>query len=165
MDNQKLKRLRARRRTFRVRNRIYGTPQRPRLSVFRSNMHIYAQLIDDLHGVTLAAASSCGKNSGIAYGGNVAAAREVGKKIAEAAKAKGITQAVFDRGPYRFHGRVAALAMAATEAGLVCTNPEAIRAKAEERAKRRQEAPAASKSKAEAKAAAKAPPKKTKTAK
>lgn len=141
MNNQKLKSLRAQRRRFRVRNRIYGTPQRPRLSVFRSNMHIYAQLIDDLHGVTLAAASSCGKNSGISYGGNMAAAREVGRKIAELAKSRGITQAVFDRGSYRFHGRVAALAIAATEAGLRCTDPEAIQAKQQQRAKQRAEGP------------------------
>ncbi|GIW84239.1 MAG: hypothetical protein KatS3mg106_752 [Gemmataceae bacterium] len=167
MNTQKLKRIRAQRRKYRVRNRIYGTPQRPRLSVFRSNMHIYAQLIDDLHGVTLAAASSCGKNSGLSYGGNIAAAREVGRKIAELAKAKGITQAVFDRGSYRFHGRVAALAIAATEAGLKCTDPEAIRAKQEARAQKQAEAP---KAKAEARPrggppAGKAPAKKEKAAK
>jgi large subunit ribosomal protein L18 len=130
-------------------------------------MHIYAQLIDDLHGVTLAAASSCGKNSGLSYGGNIAAAREVGRKIAELAKAKGITQAVFDRGSYRFHGRVAALAIAATEAGLKCTDPEAIRAKQEARAQKQAEAP---KAKAEARPrggppAGKAPAKKEKAAK
>lgn len=137
MNNQKLKRMRAQRRRWRVRNRIVGTPQRPRLSVFRSNMHIYAQLIDDLHGVTLAAASSCGPRSTRAYGGNIAAAQEVGRRIAAAAKAKGISEAVFDRGSYRFHGRIAALAIAATEAGLRCTDPEAIRARDAERAQQR----------------------------
>jgi len=168
MNRQKLKRLRAQRRKYRVRNRIYGTPQRPRLSVFRSNMHIYAQLIDDLHGVTLAAASSCGKNSGIAYGGNIAAAREVGKRIAELAKAQGITQAVFDRGSYRFHGRVAALAIAATEAGLRCTDPEAIQAKQQARAQKQAEAPTKPKAEARPKGgppAGKAPAKKEKAAK
>ncbi|MDW8196922.1 MAG: 50S ribosomal protein L18 [Gemmataceae bacterium] len=129
MNTQKLKAKRAQRRRFRVRKKIYGTPTRPRLSVHRSNLHISAQLIDDLHGVTLAAATSAGKNSGLKHGANVAAARVVGQKIAEAAKAQGITAAAFDRGSYRFHGRIAALAIAATEAGLVCTNLESIRAK------------------------------------
>src|SRR4051794_270661 len=125
MDAQKLKAQRTQRRKFRVRKSMYGTPQKPRLSVFRSNLHIYAQLIDDLNGVTLAAATSCGKEAGLKHGGNVKAATEVGKKIAEAAKAKGISAAVLDRGPYRFHGRVAALARAATQGGLVCTGLEA----------------------------------------
>jgi large subunit ribosomal protein L18 len=125
MNAQKLKAKRAERRRFRVRKKIYGTPQKPRLSVFRSNLHISAQLIDDLNGVTLAAASSCGKKSGLKHGANIAAAAEVGKKLAEAAKAKGITQAAFDRGPFRFHGRIAALARAATQAGLICTGLEA----------------------------------------
>src|SRR5436309_14253645 len=110
MDAQKLKARRAARRRFRVRKALYGTPERPRLSVFRSNLHIYAQLIDDLNGVTLAAATSAGKSSGLKHGGNVPAATEVGKKLAEQARAKGITQAAFDRGHYRFHGRVEALA-------------------------------------------------------
>src|SRR6476620_6097493 len=121
MDAQKLKAKRAERRRFRVRKAIYGTPQKPRLSVFRSNLHIYAQLIDDLNGVTLAASTSSGKEAGLKHGGDVKAATEVGRKLAEAAKAKGIAAAVFDRGPYRFHGRVAALARAATQGGLVCT--------------------------------------------
>ncbi len=129
MNAQKLKAKRAQRRRFRVRKRIYGTPERPRLSVHRSNLHISAQLIDDLHGVTLAAASSVGKKSGLKHGGNIAAARLIGQRLAEAAKAKGITRAAFDRGQYRFHGRVAALAVAATEAGLVCTNLESVKAK------------------------------------
>jgi large subunit ribosomal protein L18 len=125
MDAQKLKAQRSERRKFRVRKNMYGTPQKPRLSVFRSNLHIYAQLVDDLNGVTIAAATSSGKASGLKHGGNVKAAAEVGKKIAEAATAKGIKVAVFDRGPYRFHGRIAALARAATQGGLVCTGLEA----------------------------------------
>jgi large subunit ribosomal protein L18 len=84
--------------------------------VFRSSKHIYAQLINDLDGVTLAAASTCGK--GAAYGGNIQAAKTVGQKIAEAAKAAGIVQVAFDRGHYRYHGRVKALADAAREGGL-----------------------------------------------
>lgn len=124
MDAQKLKHKRALRRQYRVRNTLYGTPERPRLSVFRSNLHIYAQLIDDVNGVTLAAASTVGKNNPIGYGGNKKAAEAVGQAIAEKAKALGITQAQFDRGHYRFHGRIAALALAATKAGLVCTGLE-----------------------------------------
>src|SRR5437868_13063220 len=118
MDAQKLKARRSARRRFRVRKALYGTPQMPRLSVFRSNLHIYAQLIDDLNGVTVAAATSAGKASGLKHGGNVKAAAEVSKKLAAAAKAKGISKAAFDRGQYRFHGRIEALALAATEAGL-----------------------------------------------
>ena len=121
MDAQKLKHRRAERRKFRVRKAIRGSAQKPRLSVFRSNFHIYAQLIDDEAQVTLAAASSNDKGADVKYGGNVAAAKLVGKKLAELAKAKGISLAAFDRGHYRFHGRVKALARAATEAGLVCT--------------------------------------------
>ena len=121
MDAQKLKHRRAERRQYRVRKAIRGTAERPRLSVFRSNLHIYAQLIDDDAQVTLAAASSNDKDSEVKYGGTVAAARAVGKKLAERARAKGIAQAAFDRGHYRFHGRVKALARAATEAGLICT--------------------------------------------
>lgn len=131
MDAQKHKAKRAERRRHRVRKALYGTPAMPRLSVFRSSLHIYAQLVDDLNGVTLAAATSAGKASGLKHGGNKAAASVVGKKIAEAAKAKGITKAAFDRGSYRFHGRIEALAVAATEAGLVCTNLESLKAKHE----------------------------------
>ena len=116
MDAQKLKHRRQGRRAHRVRNKITGTPERPRLSVFRSSKHIYAQLIDDTAGVTLAAAGTVAK--GAKYGGNVKAAAEVGAKLAEAAKAKGIQQAAFDRGHYRYHGRVKALADAAREGGL-----------------------------------------------
>ena len=100
-----------------MRRNITGTTERPRLSVFRSSKHIYAQLIDDLQGVTLATASSLGSGR-LPYGGNVTAAAEVGKRLAEAAKAKGISKAAFDRGHYRYHGRVKALAEAAREGGL-----------------------------------------------
>ena len=105
------------RRHKRVRSKISGTAACPRLNVFRSSMHIYAQLIDDENGVTLAAASSTEKGFG-QYGGNVEAAKKVGLAIAEKAKAKGITDVVFDRGGYVYHGRVAALAEGAREGGL-----------------------------------------------
>jgi large subunit ribosomal protein L18 len=131
MQIQKLKTKRAERRRYRVRKSVYGTPEQPRLSVHRSNLHIYAQLIDDLNGVTIAAASSSGKTSGLKHGSNITAAAEVGKKLAEAAKAKGISKATFDRGAFRFHGRIAALARAATQGGLVCTSLEAPKPKTE----------------------------------
>jgi large subunit ribosomal protein L18 len=116
MDHNKAKRKQQLRRRQHVRKRIVGTAERPRLSVFRSSKHIYAQLINDLDGVTLAAAGS--QSKGAAYGGNIKAAGAVGKKLAEAAKAKGIDKAAFDRGHYRYHGRVKALADAAREGGL-----------------------------------------------
>ena len=101
----------------RVRGKISGTPERPRLNVFRSNANIYAQIIDDVNGVTLAAASTLDKDfEGAA--GNKEAAHKVGTMIAERAKAKGIEEVVFDRGGYVYHGRVAELAEAAREAGL-----------------------------------------------
>jgi large subunit ribosomal protein L18 len=120
MDHQKAKRKRQLRRRLHVRKKITGTPERPRLSVFRSSKHIYAQLIDDLRGVTLASASSLQPeiHTDMAYGGNVKAAAVVGKKLAEVAKEKGISKAAFDRGHYRYHGRVKALADAAREGGL-----------------------------------------------
>jgi len=103
----------------RIRKKVIGTPQRPRLNVYRSLNHIYVQVIDDLKGVTIAAASTAeGSKSERPVGGNVAAAKTVGKKIAERAKQKGITKVVFDRGGYIYHGRVKALADAAREAGL-----------------------------------------------
>lgn len=105
------------RRHKRVRGKISGTPECPRLCVFRSSMHIYAQLIDDVSGKTLAAASSVEKGFGM-YGGNVEAAKKVGQMIAEKAKNAGITDVVFDRGGYVYHGRVAALADGAREGGL-----------------------------------------------
>jgi large subunit ribosomal protein L18 len=123
MDAHKRKAIQAERRKHRVRKAIRGTAARPRLSVFRSNQHIAAQLIDDDAAVTLVAAASNGKVLQLGYGGNIAAARQVGTKLAELAKAKGITQAAFDRGAYRFHGRVKALAQAAAAAGLICTGP------------------------------------------
>jgi large subunit ribosomal protein L18 len=101
----------------RIRKKLRGTTERPRLAVFRSVAHIYAQVIDDSKGVTLAAASSTEK--GIAgTGGNVSAATTIGKKVAERAKELGIGKVVFDRGGYLYHGRVKALAEAAREAGL-----------------------------------------------
>ncbi len=118
MDQQKAKKVRQLRRRRHVRSKIVGTPERPRLSVRRSSKHIYAQLIDDLAGATLAAASTCGKAAAVKYGGNIKAAQAVGKKIAEVAKGKGIAKVAFDRGHYRYHGRVKALADAAREGGL-----------------------------------------------
>ena len=102
----------------RIRKSLRGTPERPRLAIYRSIAHIYAQIVDDRKGVTLAAASSNEKGTGKASGGNVAGAKEIGRKIAERAKEKGITRVVFDRGGYLYHGRVKALADAAREAGL-----------------------------------------------
>ncbi len=104
-------------RHVRVRGKISGTPARPRLNVFRSNANIYAQIIDDVTGTTLVSASSLDKEFN-GYGGNKEAAREVGKMIAERAKAKGIDAVVFDRGGYVYHGRVAELAEGAREGGL-----------------------------------------------
>src|SRR5881409_2947319 len=99
MDQQKTKHRRQLRRRRHVRRRIVGSAERPRLTVFRSSKHIYAQLIDDLSGVTLGAASTCGKDekAGVPYGGNKKAAAVVGKKIADVAKEKGITKVAFDR--------------------------------------------------------------------
>ena len=104
-------------RHLRVRGKISGTAERPRLNVFRSNCNIYAQLIDDVQGVTLAAASSVEKDFG-ANGGNKEGAKKVGQLIAERAAAKGITEVVFDRGGYVYHGRVQELAEGAREGGL-----------------------------------------------
>lgn len=124
MDRHKSKAIRSERRRHRVRKSIHGTATKPRLSVHRTNMQIYAQLIDDDAEVTIAAAASNAKDGKLKYGGNIAAAMEVGKMLAEKAKAKGISEAAFDRGPFRFHGRVKALAVAATKAGLKCTGLE-----------------------------------------
>ena len=102
----------------RVRGKVSGTPECPRLNVFRSEKHIYAQVIDDVNGVTLCAASSVEKDfEGL--GSNKEAARKVGKTVAERAKAKGIEKVVFDRGGYIYHGRVQELADGAREGGLV----------------------------------------------
>ena len=105
------------RRHKRVRSKITGTAECPRLNVFRSSQHIYAQVIDDVKGVTLAAASSTEKGFE-GFGGNVEAAKKVCQMLAEKAKAAGITDVVFDRGGYVYHGRVAALAEGAREGGL-----------------------------------------------
>ena len=103
----------------RIRKKLMGTSERPRLNVYRSLNHIYVQVIDDLNGATLVSASSAeGKKGERRTGGNVASAKQVGKAIAERAKAKGIDKVVFDRGGYIYHGRVKALADAAREAGL-----------------------------------------------
>ena len=120
MNRQKKREVRRTRRRNRVRRKVVGSPERPRLSVFRSSKHIYAQLIDDLTGSTLAAASSVTPEvrEAVKYGGNVKAAQAVGKKLAQAAKEKGIAKAAFDRGHYRYHGRIKALAEAARENGL-----------------------------------------------
>ena len=104
-------------RHIRVRGKISGTPECPRLNVFRSNTNIYAQIIDDVNGVTLVSANTLEKDFEGATG-NAEAAKKVGAILAERAKAKGIEQVVFDRGGYIFHGRVAALAEGAREAGL-----------------------------------------------
>ncbi|MBQ4036544.1 MAG: 50S ribosomal protein L18 [Clostridia bacterium] len=105
------------RRHKRVRGKIFGTAQKPRLCVFRSLKNIYAQVIDDENGKTLASASSLDKEFN-QYGGNKDAAKLVGQAVAKAAMDKGITEVVFDRGGYIFHGRVEALAEGAREAGL-----------------------------------------------
>jgi len=102
----------------RVRAKVKGTTERPRLAIFRSVKHIYAQVIDDREGKTVAAASSAEKNGSVKVGGNVAGAKDLGKLIAERAKEKGVTKVTFDRGGYLYHGRVKALAEAAREAGL-----------------------------------------------
>jgi large subunit ribosomal protein L18 len=102
------------RRHFRLRKKVSGTAQRPRLAVKRSTRHMYAQLIDDVKGVTLASASTFK----LTDGDKTAQAREVGKALAERAKAAGIARVVFDRGGYKYHGRIAALADAAREGGL-----------------------------------------------
>lgn len=104
-------------RHLRVRKNISGTAARPRLCVFRSLKHIYVQLVDDVNGTTLVAASSADKDFAN-YGGNIEAAKQVGAIIAKRALEKGIEEVVFDRGGYLYHGRVAALAEAAREAGL-----------------------------------------------
>lgn len=108
------------RRHLRLRNKISGTAERPRLNVFRSLAHIYAQLVDDTTGTTLVSANTLDKEikEKFPYGGNVAAAEEVGKLVAKRALEKGIDTVVFDRGGYIYHGRVKALADGAREGGL-----------------------------------------------
>ncbi|MCQ2482295.1 MAG: 50S ribosomal protein L18 [Clostridia bacterium] len=108
------------RKHLRVRKKISGTPECPRLCVFRSNANIYAQIVDDVNGNTLVSASSLDKDvkASVNVGSNIEAAKAVGKLVAERASAAGISEVVFDRGGYVYHGRVAALAEAAREAGL-----------------------------------------------
>lgn len=102
----------------RIRRKLRGEAARPRLAVYRSLKHVYAQIIDDIAGTTLAAASTRDKELGLKYGGNIESAKAVGKLLAERTKAAGIENVVFDRGGHRYHGRVKALADAAREAGL-----------------------------------------------
>lgn len=120
MEHQRKVNSQRQRRAFRVRKRTRGTQDRPRLCVSRSHKHISAQIIDDLEGKTLASASTRDKqlSAKLKYGGNSAAAQAVGKALAEKATKAGITAVAFDRGPYKYHGRVAALANAAREGGL-----------------------------------------------
>jgi large subunit ribosomal protein L18 len=119
-DKNKEKAKRLLRRKYHVRKDVFGTVARPRLSVYRSGKHIYAQLIDDMSGKTLAAAASTSKDvrGELANGGNVKAAVAVGKAIAERGVAAGITAVAFDRGGRMYHGRIKALADAARKAGL-----------------------------------------------
>lgn len=120
MEHHKQTRQQRQRRAFRVRKRTRGTIDRPRLCVTRTHKHISAQIIDDLAGKTLVGASSQDKqlSAKMKYGGNQTAAQVVGKTLAERAKKAGISAVCFDRGPYKYHGRVAALANAAREGGL-----------------------------------------------
>ena len=119
-NHQLLVQTRRLRRQRRVRNRLTGTPERPRLAVFRSSKHIYAQMVNDQSGTTLVSASSLDPEvkAQLKYGGNKAAATLVGRVVAERAKKAGIDKICFDRRSYKYHGRVAALAEAAREAGL-----------------------------------------------
>ncbi|MEZ0265902.1 MAG: 50S ribosomal protein L18 [Phycisphaerae bacterium] len=121
-DKNQAKAQRLLRRKFSIRNSgLFGSPERPRLSVFRSGKHIYAQIIDDYAGKTLAAIGSLNEGvlaEGAKTGANVAAAKAVGKAIAEKAKSIGVTQVAFDRGGRRYHGRIKALADAGREGGL-----------------------------------------------
>lgn len=120
MERLKLKAVRRTRRKARVRKGVFGTPERPRLTVSRTLKHVYAQLVDDTSGQTLVAVSSLSKaiRGEIGYGGNKAAAEKVGTALAAAAKEKGIQAVAFDRNGYRYHGRLKALADAARKGGL-----------------------------------------------
>lgn len=120
MFNKKNRKLQTQRRHRRVRVTLCGTTERPRLAVYRSGKHIYAQVIDDTQGLTVAAASSIDKElkEKLSSTGNINAATEVGKLVAQRAKSKGVSAVVFDRGGFVYHGRVAALADAAREVGL-----------------------------------------------
>lgn len=118
MEKNKLKSVQKQRRAYRTRNRQRAAGTRPRLSVFRSARHIAVQIIDDKAQRTLVAATTHGKKAEVKTGGNIAGAKAIGKKIAELALAKGIKEVAFDRGPYKYHGRIKALADAAREGGL-----------------------------------------------
>ena len=120
MKHEKINNRQRTRRRYRVRNRVKRDATRPRLSIFRSRQHMYAQVIDDARGTTLASASTTDKElkSDVKYGGNKAAAQAVGRAIAARAQAAGVQQVAFDRREYQYHGRVAALAEAARAAGL-----------------------------------------------
>ncbi len=120
MNQRKLVKVRQLRRQRSVRKKLFGTVERPRLCVFRSSKHIYASIVDDAKGHTIASASTMDPEvkGQAAYGGNKAAASIVGKLVAERAKKAGIDKICFDRRSYKYHGRVAALAEAAREAGL-----------------------------------------------
>ena len=120
MNVSKERQVARKKRQRRVRKKVVGSVERPRLCVFRSSKHIYAQLVEDVTGKTLAAASTVAKgvDDSVKYSGNVEAAKVVGKKIAEAALAKDIKHVIFDRNGFLYHGRVKALADAAREAGL-----------------------------------------------
>ncbi|EKE04206.1 MAG: hypothetical protein ACD_20C00097G0023 [uncultured bacterium] len=121
MIKQKNRKEIAAKRHSRIRVNLSGTPQRPRLSVYRSNKHIYAQIIDDIKGVTVASAGTTEPTlkERLPHGGDIDAAKEVGKLLAERAKKAGVESVVFDRGGFLYHGRIAALADAAREGGLV----------------------------------------------
>ena len=116
MNSVQIKRARRARRRTGIRKRVYGTAEKPRLSVYRSLKHIYAQVVDDQGGKTLAAASTV--QAKLDNGGNVEGAKQIGTAIAEAAKAAGVSEVAFDRNGFRYHGRVKALADAAREGGL-----------------------------------------------
>jgi large subunit ribosomal protein L18 len=120
MDHSRSILRQRQRRQFRVRRSIRGTTERPRLTVFRTHKHIYAQVIDDSTGRTLASASPMDKTlrDGLGFGGNKQTAEAIGKAVAERAQAAGVSKVCFDRGAFRYHGRVAALAEAARAAGL-----------------------------------------------
>jgi|SRR5579871_7000960 len=119
-DKNKAKAVRLERRKHHIRKNVFGTPERPRLSVYRSAKHIYAQLIDDYAGKTLASVATTADEvrGELKTGANIAAAKKVGAAIAERAKSAGITKVAFDRGGRMYHGRIKALADAAREGGL-----------------------------------------------
>ncbi len=118
MDIERAKRKRRNRRRRGIRKRIIGVPDQPRLAVYRSLKHIYAQVIDDLDGRTVVSASTLDKSLGLDKTGDTAAAAIVGKAVAERARDKGVERVAFDRGGFRYHGRIKALADAAREGGL-----------------------------------------------